>query len=521
MCFSCEDMDKLNVDPDNPGTIDPDLLISNIQYTPGAEWQEINRYFIYPGGFMNQWTGPFAVVEYGGIGQKHANYHERMWTTYYQEGVKNTIDIINKFESDPNKVNIVSMARILKVQNFLRLTDYYGDIPYSQAGLGYYEGILKPKYDTQESIYMNFFEELKTAVSSFDAAQPTSRNDLFYSGDIEKWKRYANSLRLRIAMRLIKVAPEVAKREAEDAIRSGVFQSNDDVCYVKYENVENPVSGKGRGNGVSYYLYGNAANGSQMWLTTELVSELEKNEDPRLLLIGGAYLRDVNRTDITALIRERRSSYAAMTIQAQKYSYEANSLFPTENGALTITVGGTNHSIPVAYTKLRASKYVTAFDAPYIYIGYAETEFLKAEAAARGWDVGTGSAETHYANGIRAALTQWQLFGASITDQQINNYLQQAGVTYNTAEAIKQINTQLWILHVLDPLETWSNWRRSGYPELIFHNYAPSKNQSNGTFPRRMAYPLDEQIKNLENYNEAVSRQGGDDWTKRVWWDKE
>ncbi|MDR2272979.1 MAG: SusD/RagB family nutrient-binding outer membrane lipoprotein [Sphingobacterium sp.] len=513
-------MDNLNMDPDNPGTIDPDLLISTIQYTPGAEWQEINRYFIYPGGFMNQWTGPFAVVEYGGIGQKHANYHERLWTTYYPEGVKNSLDIISQHGGNPDKVNIVAMARILKVQNFLRITDYYGDVPYSEAGLGYYDRILKPKYDTQESIYMDFFEELKKAVSSFDATKPLSKNDLFYHGDIEQWKRYANSLRLRIAMRLVKVAPEIAKKEAEDAIRAGVFQSNSDICFVKYENTENPVSGKGKGNAVSYYLYGNAANGSQMWLTTELVSALENNNDPRLLMIGGVYLRDAARTDITALVRAKRPNYASMTVQAQKYSYDPNTVYPTQNNGLTLNVNGSNISVPLAYTRLRASKYVTAFDAPYIYIGFAETEFLKAEVAARGWNAGGGTAASYYESALKAALKQWQIFGVNVTDQQVNNFLQEPNVRFSASDAIKQINTQLWILHFLDPLETWSNYRRSGYPELIFHNYVPSKNQSNGTFPNRMPYPLDEQIKNLENYQEAVGRLGADDWTKHVWWDK-
>lgn len=515
----CTDFDQLNIDPDNPTDLDPDLLIPTIQFYPGAEWQEQTRYFIYPGGFMNQWTGNWSVVEYGGLGQKHPNYHERLWTTYYPEGINYSVDVIRRTKDIPDKINIHSMARILRVQLALRLTDYYGDIPYSEAGLGYYESNLKPKYDTQEFIYHDFLKELKEAANAFDSSQPTSQYDLFYQGDLLKWKKYANSLRLRIAMRLIKVEPERAQQEAEDAIRSGVFTSNDDICYVKYENVQSSTFGKSKGNGVANFLYGNNAEaGSEIWLSTEFIRMLEDTNDPRLLLCGEVFLNDMSRTDITAKVREKRSCYAAMGTPAQRYSYNQNPDYPRDNLGITIEVNGRSTEVTLKDSRLRPSKYITAFDSPYIYISYAEVEFLIAEAANRGWDV-EGDDESHYKKAVTAAMQQWSLFGATIDQSQIDAYMTANPFTPN--DAINQINTQLWIIHFLDPLETWSNWRRSGYPKLVFHNYEPSKNQSNGTFPRRMPYPIEEQLKNRTNYNEAVARIGIDDWTMRVWWDKE
>lgn len=511
----CADLDDINTDPNNPKDIDPDLMLLDIQFSPAAEWQEMVRYFVYPGGFMNQWTGYNAIVQYGGLGIKHSNYHERMWTTYYPGVIKSATDIVRKYKDDPAKVNTVSMARVLRVQNFLKLTDYYGDVPYSEAGLGYYDGILKPKYDTQESIYKDFLKELKEAAASFDTSRPVAKSDFYYKGDLSKWKKFANSLRLRIAIRLVKVDPALAKDEAEDAIRSGVFTSNDDICYVKYEDVQNPNSGKYVGNGVSNFLYK-----TSIWLSTEFVSTLENNNDPRLLLYCASYLNNAARTDITEQVRAKRSCYAAMTVQAQKYSYAPNTEYPDDNQALKLLIDGKEQNVALAYTRLRPAKYITAFDAPYIYLSYAEVEFLIAEAAHRKWDV-QGGAESHYKAGIEAALKQWTLFNASISNSDIENYLNEPNIVFDENNALNQINTQLWILHLLDPLETWSNWRRSGYPELIFHNYEPARNQSNGTFPRRMQYPLEEQIKNADNYNEASSRIGEDDWTKRVWWDKE
>lgn len=517
---ACSNFDDLNTDPDNPTKMDPDLLISTIEYYPGAEWQEQNRYFIYPAGFMNQWTGAWSTVEYAGCGQKHTNYHERLWATYFPEGIKNSVDVIRRTANDPEKVNIYNMARVLHVQLAQRLTDYYGDIPYSEAALGYYDHNLKPAYDKQEDIYKDFLKELKEAAEGFDASKPRSQYDLIYGGDVEKWRKYANTLRLRVAMRLVKADPTLAQQEAEDAIRSGLFTSNSDNAMVVFENLRNGSSGKGKGNGVSNYLYGNNdANGSEIWLTCELVKTLEDTNDPRLLIYGAVMLNDNARTDVTALVKAKRSCYAAMAVPAQRYSYSQNPDYPSDNSALSLTVGGKTVDLALRDTRLRPSKYLTAFNAPYIYISYAEAELLTAEAAARGWDV-KGTAAEHYQAGVRGAIEQWRLFGAEPSATQINTYL--VANPYDATDGIRQINTQLWIHHILDPLETWANYRRSGYPLLVFHNYEPSKNQSNGTFPRRMMYPLEEQLKNPINYQDAISRMGGvDDWTTPVWWDKD
>src|SRR5690606_28907720 len=140
-------------------------------------------------------------------------------------------------------------------------------------------------------------------------------------------KKYANSLRLRIAMRLVKVNPQIAQQEAEDAIARGVFTSNDDISYVKYEDVRSPDTGAGKGNGVTTYFRGaNDANGSDTYITTELVEVLEDMNDPRLLnnYYCKAALNDPERTDITDLVLEQVGSYAAMTCQAQRFRWDPN-----------------------------------------------------------------------------------------------------------------------------------------------------------------------------------------------------
>ncbi|WP_335964822.1 SusD/RagB family nutrient-binding outer membrane lipoprotein [Galbibacter sp. PAP.153] len=518
--LGCSNFDDLNTNPNTSATIDPEIMLTTIEFLPGANWQDQTRYFYYPGGFMNQWTGLWGMVEYGGNAQKSAPEMSRLWLKYYPDVINKTITLIDATKDDPALVNINSMARIIKVQCFLRLTDYYGDIPYFDAGKGYLEDKLITQYDRQEDIYNDFFKELDEASKALDASKPLAKYDAIYDSNINEWKKYANSLRLRIAMRLVKVNPAKAKQEAETAVAAGVFTSNEDICAVTYEDFRNPSTGIGKGNGVANLIYGSSADrGSEFWLTTEIVEVMEAMNDPRLL--NGYYatiqLRDENRTDVTDLVlNERGGPYAASTMQAQRYAWDPNSKYP--GGPVTINYNGEEVAIEYRYSLLRASKYIQAFDAPFINIGYAEVEFLLAEAAFRGWNV-PGSAAEHYKNGLEASVRQWRIFGAEVNESDVTAFSNANPLT--PGQELMDINTQLWVLHILDPMEAWSNYRRSGMPEVTFHNYVPSLNQSNGQMPRRMEYPSQEAELNTSSYEEAVSRIGEDDWLKRVWWDVE
>ncbi|MDR2293471.1 MAG: SusD/RagB family nutrient-binding outer membrane lipoprotein [Prevotellaceae bacterium] len=183
-------------------------------------------------------------------------------------------------------------------------------------------------------------------------------------------------------------------------------------------------------------------------------------------------------------------------------------------------MNGETWSVPHSFQRLQPSKLITRFDAPFIHMTYAEVEFLIAEAAYRGWNAGEGSAESHFEKALDAAVRQWSLFDVSNLDETAITDFINFNKNNFAGNELTEINTQLWILHFLDPMETWANWRRTGIPEINFIVW--SDNASNGKIPRRMEYPIEEQTKNAENYQEAVSRMGGtDDWTNRIWWDKE
>lgn len=514
LLYSCTDFTELNENPTKATSISSHLLVPTIQLAHSQYFQNTIRYFIYPGAFVNHWIGGWSMQEYGGKAKKNIAYMERLWLAYYPDIIKNAVTLVEQTTGNEDEVNLNAIGRILKVEAFLKLTDYYGDIPYFEAGKIYQENIFKPKYDKQEDIYMDFLKELRTASELLNSNATAPQNDLYFNGDIEKWKRFAGSLWLRIAMRLVKVNPTLAQQEALAAYESGVMQSNDDICYVSHESSR---VNEGPGNGFANQLLENPSY-SEYRMTNELLDALTSVDDPRTLYIGGAYLTDNNRTDITSIVYEKTGSYQG--VPAQKFIYNAST--PT----ITITIDGKKIDVEHRYQKMQPSKLLTDPASPYIHLTYAETEFYLAEAAIRGWNISTQTAKEHYKNGLKGAIRQWTLFGAQIPDETyIDNFVEEQSLLLEqgTTEALEEINKQLWILYILDPIEAWSNIRRTGIPSkyVQFYNVAPKENESNGERPSRMMYPIEEQTKNKANLEEALQRMGGtDDWTYHVWWDK-
>ncbi|MDR0541072.1 MAG: SusD/RagB family nutrient-binding outer membrane lipoprotein [Dysgonamonadaceae bacterium] len=512
---ACMDYDELNRNPNKSTDMDPNLQIATVQMRPSENHQEWHRYLSYPAGFMNQWAGDWATIQYGGHASKYAAFTEQMWTAYYPFIIRDVVDVVQRTKNNPERVNVHSAARILRVENFLKLTDFYGDIPYFDAGMGYYNGQLKVKYDRQEDIYNDFFKELSEASAALTTGGDLLTHDLYFNGNIEKWKRFANSLHLRIAMRLIKVNPAKAREEAEKAIAAGVMQSNDDICYVKHENYQNPGSGEGPGNGLATRLSTpEDPTTSNFRITTELITAMAALKDPRIPYYARSYFTDGVRTDITDQVYAALGGdWTMMTVPAQMFTWDI------WTPAISVIINGATVEVAHTWQRMQPSKMITAYDAPFIHFSYAETEFLLAEAAVRGWNV-SGSAQSHFDKALEAAVRQWSLFGVqNFNDGAIAQFV--AANQLTAGNELMQINTQLWILHFLDPMETWANWRRTGMPDILFYNRYPNENQSNGQAPRRLEYPLDEQMKNPENYKEAVDRMGGtDSWTNRVWWDK-
>ena len=511
---SCDDFEEMNQNPTKSTQMDPNLMLPTIQLQlSGGMYEQWRNGFIYSGDWMQQWTGEYATTEYGGKGQKNDAYMSALWDTQYPREVKNITDMVARTTGDPAQVNINAVARIMKVYIFSRLTDLYGDIPYFEAGKGYYEGVLAPKYDSQRDIYYDFFTELSEATQALNTASDPITQDFYFNGDITKWKKFGNSLRLRLAMRLTKVEPDKAKTEAEAAIAGGVMDSNNDMAVMQHINV--PFGGDVYGgNGTSYVFMSTSPAESSFRMATPFVDYLEKTGDPRLTIFGRAYLKDEARTDVTSQVRTKLGSYVAMSLPVSTFSYEAT------GAAIKVDVNGEPTEVTPILQKLQPSKFISAIDAPYIIMSYAEVELWMAEVAFRGWNAGI-TAQEHFSKALEAGVKQMTVYGApEVSPAAINTF-----VTANplvSGKELEQINTQLWVNFALNAQEGYANWRRSGYPNLTYRNRDPAVNQSNGQVPRRMQYPVNEYLLNATNVQAAVARipGGADVWTARVWWDK-
>ncbi len=454
----------------------------------GDSYYQWRANLIYSGGFVQHYAGSWAVTEYGNKFKKNEDYNRALWSSVYSNELKNVVDIIDKTTGDPEKVNMNAVGKIMKVMIAQRLTDLYGDVPYSEAGLGFSKGIVTPKYDKQQDIYTSFFQDLDEASAQLSEAGGKIKGDLFYNGEIVKWKKLANTMRLRLGMRISEVSPVEAEKQVKAAVDNGVFESNADNCIMHHLDVSfNGTLSDFRGNGLSQAYVGDE-HGDHF--SSLLINYLRDNNDPRLTMIA------------TPKATSKFSWGGPLQPGEPEYEGDVPGVFrwdaPGGSGAL---------SGIQPYLKLNTT--------PFLHVSYSETELLLSEAAFRGWV--TGSAADFYKKGVEAGIKQLVIYGAAeATPAAIDTYLAAHPLQVGTEK--EQIGTQLWITYLFNSIEAYSNWRRTGYPHLL--PITNSDSETGGITPTRFYYPGDELQKNEVNYLDALSRMGGkNDWSGKVWWD--
>ncbi len=497
---SCtKDFDKINIDPNSPPAVPLNYLLSqSLLYIGGsagdpgyATWRA-NLIYALPA------TQMFSSLSTFYAGDKYlyqADLSEAYFVTQYPSSVKGLVDLINQSKADPKNINILSIARILKALQISMITDLYGDVPYSEAGQGFLSTNFSPKYDAQKDIYADMLKELSEAGAALSASAATpGKADFVYGGDVAKWKKFANSLMLRLAMRMQKVDAASAQTWAKKAIDGGVMTSNAETFAITYAN----DGGTPTINSNSYNLgeadapghRNEVSKGSIQWSKT-LIDMMKGRVDPRISTIS-----ILKNGDATAANQKGLPS-------------------GLDAGTLAALTG---ESGPDAYSRPNPILYYAKN--PYILLPYAEVEFMKAEAIERGW--ATGSAATEYAAGQAAAISQLVvnqgapvISPAAIAAYQLANPYSAATL----AAKLLQIHTEMFILNAstLNGFEGWANYRRTGLPALTPTNYPG--NGTNGTIMRRLIYPTSEQGLNT-NYKTAVATQGPDLFTTRIWWDK-
>jgi hypothetical protein len=473
-CEFGEGFEEMNVDPNKASQLDAsNKFASAILKTSGSRYENWRASLIYQ-STMIQHLSSTAGYWSGDKYFRSDQYANALWDRYYPDVIKEIEDIRAQLTSEGNSGSEMGMLRILRVFAFTRLTDIYGDIPYSEAGQGYINGILKPKYDAQQDIYMDMLKELEEAVAQIGASTTMGSSDLIFQGNTTKWKAWGNSMMLRLAMRLTKVDSATAKAWAEKAVAAGTMTSNDHIAMVRH--TDGPDSINKNGHGEVWQADGNARMSKTFmdWMS----------DDPRL------------------------------TVLAQRTSDGSTAVADL----IGMPNGSDGNSVPDNSIYASLNDNLKGVDVPMVFHSYAEVRLLKAEMAFRGWSV-PGDAKTHYEAGVKAAM---QMLGsiypktAAITDAQVADYL--AAKPYDAAKGWEMISEQYWAATLLNEYESFNNWRRTGYPTLTPVNY--DGNVTGGTIPRRLIYPVSEQATNGDNYGAAVARQGADNFTTRIWWDK-
>lgn len=536
---SCSDsyMEDLNTDKSKANSIDPNaqLTTAELQTYGDLGMVEIYRNYLY--AFTQQLMGCWNTTNYGGRHTVDNNEMGRIWTSFYPKAIKNLTDAIHRSEEDGNRKNINAILRIYRVYMMSVITDIYGDAPYSEAGLGYLKEIYNPKYDTQEDIYNDFFTELKDAASALDAANDRITGDVIYNGDVAKWIKLANSLRLRYAMRISDVAPEKARKEFEDALASegGVLTSGSDDALIKYMDISFSFGQDSytdyRGNALSQLLFGNDPANNPSYLCSTFFNQLYNTKDPRTFMIARFYYDGLmsqtspdNRIDLTDEITGK--GIAMNPCQPGAFSYD-----PWPQGYdsdMMKEIAKTNPSVETTMARETEPKLANNFlrgDNPGVVMTCAEVNLLLAEASLKKWNTG-GTVEGFYSKGVRAAMDFLaDNYGYDrISDNDFNTYIADNGTGHTEQQAKAAINTQAWILHFTNPAECWANVRRSGYPRLKSPaEYGFGQYLTGGKdIPVRLCYPTLESSYNKPGYDEALKRMGGkDSWNTHVWWDVE
>ncbi len=538
---SCGDFGDTNIDPEhlNEGNVPYEMVFSNAQHQAlGSDWDMWRTGCIYSSQFTQQLTSIDWWDSYGRYNYSDG-YSASFWDTYNSDrgAMRDVTTCYDQWENKEGYEVDFNIARVMRIYAFAKMSDLYGDIPYSQAGRPSLYSY--PVYDKQEDIYKSMLAELDEAQGKLSGEAKMGQHDLYFQGDASKWKKFANSLMLRLAMRLVKVDEATAKTYAAKAYANGVITDVADNVILNHSD------GTTSNDSSEPFAKIIAHEDREFYLSQFFVNLLKDAKDPRICAIGtvvtsstGSQVSDVQKGWTTA-------DYGDMSFATQDgllqggygnnpdREYFIGKVDARFNDNDFLNNYSAHFSTPNRYTYADPT-------APTFVVTAAQTYLLLAEAAQRGYI--SGSAEQFYNAGVKAAFQQFSQFpSADKALKALNNdptvglsdgsweayanaYL--AKNPFNTAKALEQINTQYYITTFGDPHEVFANWRRSGYPVLTPNVMAQKDGQcataNDGySIPRRFRYPTKEAQVNKTNYDEAVSRLNhGDEFYSRVWWDK-
>jgi len=449
-------------------------------------------------GLCSDWySGYVAPTGTWASGNHNGNYYftgqwgNSMYSQNYTQIMPAWSQIVKK-ATENNQPQVAALATVVKVYAMHRVTDQYGPIPY----VNYVAGSLSNEFDSQEDVYKKFFNELDSAIDVLTpfavAGTKILQNfDYIYSGDADKWVRFANTLRLRLALRIVYANASLAQTEGEKSLTStvGFLEDASDRAVISGVSVLNP-------------LYEQAYSWNEERMSASMDSYMNGYNDPRL---------------------------SAYFVAAGDGKYHG------------VRLGVNMASGNSAYTGDNISNFNITSTTPLVYMSAAESYFLRAEAALRGWNAG-GTAKSFYESGIRVSMAEQGV--TSGIDSYISNstrkpadFVDNAGsngasalstitIAYDESASfetnLERIITQKWIANFLISPEGWAEYRRTGYPKL----FPVTRNSSSGTIDtnlqiRRMPYPANLYTTDNAAVTAGVKLLGGsDNGGTKLWWDK-
>ena len=463
--YSCTDgFDDLNTSPKlvTDEIVKPELLFTRVLKLSAFDIQNQGRIGEYSGYTSRGDSGqPLSFGDFGPFSD-------------YGDYITDLAAIIRLTEGDPELANIEAIARIWKVWVFHRMTDAYGDLPYFDAAKGFDEVVVSPTYDTQEVIYQDLLNELKEAVALLDSdLKSYGAADVMFGGDVASWERFANSLRLRLAIRVRYVDQSLAQSHISEVLNGNLIEQNDQNAVVTSEG-EGAADLENTNPLYQNFVNGNAGASNATVVGLTLTENLISTNDPRTPIylepnVDGDYIGRAINLDIDE--KEGYGPVARMDEVFIEAEYDFNALLA------------------------------------------AEVSFLRAEAALAG--LSSEDANDLFREGIQKSMEQYGVDPADIT-----TFLGTTAGTLSgtTEEQLEQIIVQKYLALFGDSFEAWTEHRRTGYPRQWIGSLTAL--DTDFAMPRRSAYPLGEYNLNQENVEAAAARLGeGDLLTSHVWWD--
>lgn len=498
--ISCtNDFEEINTNPNSP-----DVVTNVGLLLPNAIRSTINKSYASSydrGGIVANLLASDFASNFSNWSRNDAGGYF-LWT--YYDAIRDLNEVISIAEAQ-NLKNYKGVALVLRSWMFQSLTDIYGPIPFREAANAKLLGISAPVYETQEAVYAGLLSDLAEANTLLGSDKETVTGDILYNGNTTNWKKLANGLRLRLLLRQSKRVDPSAEMQkiVADPTTYPMFTSNADQAALEY--IADITA-----NESPFYRSGNG--GTSTKVSKQLVDYLKATNDTRLYAYA---LPTPASSEIDA---------SGNRPDPSKFIYAGDlngiGMFPNAN----ITSPSGMIWMSIQYSPDLAS----AKAGQGIIMSYSEVQFTLAEAAEKGYIAGgSAAAEGYYLNGIKDqfayyssripanyATSYLELTPASIAAS--DSYFKQDAIAYTgtSEKKLEKIAMQKWISLYQIGFEAWSEWRRTGIPNIPVGPVGP------GYIPRRMLYPADELRINEANYQQAVGWLGADDLKSHVWWDK-